>query len=87
MNLLVDTREDAEERRFSRAIQSNDADLRAVKVREIDIFEDRLLVVKLADADHRVDDFIWFRAHNTLFCHKEAQNTQNDFCAFLWLNL
>jgi hypothetical protein len=62
--LFVRAREYAQQRTLARAVQADDADLRAVKVREVDVFEDGLLVVKLADADHRVNNFIGDAAHN-----------------------
>jgi hypothetical protein len=65
VDLFVDAREDAQQRRLARAVETDDADLRAVEVGKIDVFEDRLLVVELADADHRIDDFVWFSAHCT----------------------
>ena len=67
LNLLVDPGEYAEQRRLAGAVQSDYANLRAVKIGKVDIFEDRLLVVKLADADHGIDDFVWFSAHVTNF--------------------
>src|SRR6185295_17767390 len=48
------------------AVQSNDSNFCAVEVRQINILEDRLLVVELADADHRVNDFVWFGGHKLL---------------------
>ena len=48
----------AQQRALAGAIQAEDADLRAVEIRKIDVFEDGFLVVKLADSDHGVDDFV-----------------------------
>src|SRR5205085_8837114 len=52
--------ENAKQRRFSRSVQTDHADLRAVEIGEIDVFEDLLLSVKLRDTYHRVDDFVRF---------------------------
>ena len=49
---------------LARAVKPEHADLRAVEVREVDVLEDDLLVVALADADHRIDDFVGFIAHD-----------------------
>ncbi len=57
----------AQQGRFAGAVQADHANLRAVKIGKVDVFEDRLLVVKLADADHGIDDFVWFSAHVTNF--------------------
>src|SRR5262249_2946317 len=63
LKILIDGRENAEQRALSRTVQSNDSDLRAVEVRKVDVFEDSFLVVILADPDHGVDNFVWYRAH------------------------
>ena len=63
VDLFIDAGEYAEQRRLARAVQTDDANLRAVEVGKVDVFEDRLLVVKLTDADHGIDDFVWFSAH------------------------
>ena len=58
--VLVDAGEDAQQRDLARAVQTDDADLRAVEIGEVDVLEDLLLAVELRDADHRVDDLVWF---------------------------
>ena len=63
VDLLVHTGHDAQQRGFTRPVETDDADLGAVKIRKIDIFEDGALVVVLADADHRVNNFIGFYGH------------------------
>ncbi len=50
--VLVDAGEDAEEGALAGAVETEDADLRTVEVREIDVLEDLLFVVALGDADH-----------------------------------
>jgi len=61
--VLLDARHDAQQRAFARAVETDDADLGAVEVRQVDVLEDRALAVVLADADHGVDDLVGFRAH------------------------
>ena len=57
----------AQQRRPARPIQPNDANLRAIEIGKIDVFEDGLLVIELTDADHGIDDFVFsghdFRVH------------------------
>jgi hypothetical protein len=36
---------------------------RAIEIGKIDVFEDGLLVIELTDADHGIDDFVWFSGH------------------------
>ncbi len=61
---LVRARDDAQQRGLARAVEADDADLRAVEVREVDVLQHRALVVVAADADHRVDDFVRLCAHD-----------------------
>src|SRR6266498_1991544 len=42
------------------SVQADDADLRAVKVGEVDVLEDLLLSMELGDTDHGIDDFVGF---------------------------
>src|SRR6185436_16196789 len=80
VEVFVDAREYAEQGRLARAVQADDADLCAVEVGEIDVFENRLLVVKLADADHGINDFVWFSAHNVQIktSHSKAQRRKES---------
>ncbi len=63
MKFLIDAGQDAQQRTFAGSVQADDADLRAVEIGEVDVLEDRFLVVILADSDHRVDDFVRNCAH------------------------
>ena len=58
--VVVDAGQDAQQRRLARAVQTDDADLRAVEIGEVDVLEDLLLAVELRHSDHRVDDLVWF---------------------------
>ena len=62
VDLLVHARHDAQQRRFARAVEPDHADLGAIEIGEIDVFQDGALVVVLADADHRIDNFVGFSA-------------------------
>ena len=64
VNFFVDAGEYAQQGRLARSVQADDANLRAVEVRKVDVFEDRLLIVKLADADQGINNFVWFSAHD-----------------------
>src|SRR6266850_6418493 len=66
IDLLVNAGEYAQQRRLARTIQTDHANLRAVEIGKVDVFKDRLLVVKLADADHRINNFVGFSAHDFL---------------------
>src|SRR6266852_4675527 len=57
--ISVDAGEYAQERRLARAIEPDDANLRAIEIGKIDVFEDGLLVIELTDADHGIDDFVF----------------------------
>ena len=59
----VDAGKDAQQRTLARAVQAEHADLGAVEIGQGDVFEDLLLVVLLADTDHRVDDLVRFTGH------------------------
>ena len=63
VELLVDAGHDPEQGRLARAVEAQNADLGAVEVGEGDVLDDRLLVVVLADADHRVDDLLGIFTH------------------------
>ena len=66
LEILVDTRDDLHQSRFTRAVQTDDTDLGAVEEREVDVVENFFLVGEgLAYADHRKDDF--FVCHIFLF--------------------
>src|SRR5207302_9985069 len=67
---FINTGKNSQQRAFARTVETKHADLRAVEVREINIFEDGLLVVILADADHRVDNFVGNSAHFFLVDHR-----------------
>ena len=45
----------------SRAVQAQHADLRAVEIGQVDVLQDRLLVMELPHADHGIDDLVRFR--------------------------
>jgi hypothetical protein len=60
---FVHTAQHMEQGRFARSIEADHANLRAVEIGEVDVFEDGLLVVVLADADHGIDNFVWFSGH------------------------
>src|SRR6185369_10394953 len=66
LKILIDARKNPKQRTFSRPVQSNDADLCAIEVRQVDIFEDSFLIVVLADPNHGVDDFVGDGAHLSL---------------------
>ena len=57
--LLVDAGDDLHERRLTGTIQTDDADLRPIEEREIDVLEHLFLVLLdgLAHAHHREDHF------------------------------
>ena len=63
VELLVRAGNDPQQRRFTRTVQAEHADLCTIKEREINVLEDSFLVVKLTDFDHRKDDLVWFSAH------------------------
>src|SRR5437867_9405873 len=63
LKVLIHAGKDAQQRTFSRAIQTDDTNLRAVEIGQIDVFEDSLLVVVLAYSNHGVDDFVWNCTH------------------------
>jgi hypothetical protein len=69
--VLVGPRHDLQERALSRSVQTDDADLRAVEVREVDVLQDGLLVVVLAHPDHGVDDLVRFRVCHWIFLARE----------------
>ena len=56
--VAVDAGQDAQQRRLPRSVQTDDADLRAIEIGEIDVFEDLLFSMELGDADHGIDDFV-----------------------------
>src|SRR5205807_9290327 len=58
--IAVGAGQDAQQRRLARSVQTDDADLRAIKIGEVDVLEDLLLAVELRYSDHRVDDLVWF---------------------------
>src|SRR5262249_19319017 len=58
VKVFINSCKDAQQRGLTRAIQADDANLCAVKIGEIDIFENRLFIIELTDADHGIDDFV-----------------------------
>ena len=56
--ILIDAGQNSQQRALSGSVQTDDADLRAVKVREVDVFEDLFLSMELRHADHGIDDFV-----------------------------
>ncbi len=63
VKLPVHARHDAQQRRLARAVETDDADLGAIEVGKINVLQHGALVVILADADHRVDNFVGFSSH------------------------
>jgi hypothetical protein len=63
VEFLVHASHDPEQRTLARPVQPQDADLRAVKIGERYILDDRFLVIELADPHHGIDNFIWFDCH------------------------
>ena len=63
LKILIDAGKDLQQRALAGSIETNDADLRAVKVREVDVLEDSFLVVVLAYSNHGVNDFVRDCAH------------------------
>ena len=63
LEVLVDAGENPQQRALSGSVQSDDADLGSVEVREIDVLEDGFLVVVLAYSNHGVNDFVRNGAH------------------------
>src|SRR5207302_10744448 len=63
VELLVHARQDAQQRRFARAVETDHADLGSIEIGKVNVFENRSLVVIFTDADHRIDNFVWFSAH------------------------
>src|SRR6185503_19769242 len=63
LKLLINAGKSTEKRTLAVTVQTDDADLGAVEIRQVDIFEDSFLVVVLADPNHGVDDFIRLCAH------------------------
>ena len=61
VKIFVGARDDPQQATIFPPVQTEHADLRPVKKRKVDVLEDRLLVVKLTDLDHRKDDLVWFR--------------------------
>ena len=58
LKVLVDARDDLHQRRFTRTVQTDDADLGSVKEREVDVVKDLFLIgERLRNAYHRKDDF------------------------------
>jgi hypothetical protein len=57
--IFVDAGENAQQRRLARAVEPDDANLRAIELGEIDVFENGLLVIELTDTDHGIDDFVF----------------------------
>src|SRR5581483_9233098 len=55
--VLVLPGEDAQQRRLARSVETDHADLRAVEIGEVDVFQNLFgLAVELRDTDHRIDD-------------------------------
>ena len=63
LKFLIDAGKNAQERTLARSVQSDDADLGAIEIGKIDVFEYSFLVVVLADSNHGVDDFVRNGAH------------------------
>ena len=63
LKFLIDAGEYPQQRTLSGTVQSDDADLRAIEIRQVDVLEDSFLVVVLADSNHGVDDFVGNCAH------------------------
>src|SRR5207244_206407 len=63
LKVLIDARKNPQQRALAGSIQTNDADLRPVKVRKIDVFKDSFLVEVPAYPDHGVNHFVWNSTH------------------------
>ena len=61
--ILIDARQNTQQRTFPRSVKPQHANFGAIEIRKIDILQNRLLVVELADADHGINDFIPFVCH------------------------
>ena len=48
--------DDLQERRFTGSVEPQDTDFGPVVIRQVDVFEDDLLLVHLGDAEHGIDD-------------------------------
>ncbi|OPY08532.1 MAG: hypothetical protein A4E66_01843 [Syntrophus sp. PtaB.Bin001] len=62
----IDPGEDTQQGTLPRAVQSEDADLGAVKIGQGDVLQNRFLVVNLGDSDHGVNYFVWIIAHERI---------------------
>jgi hypothetical protein len=56
--ILVDAGQDPQERALSRAVQPQDADLRPVEIRKVNVLQNRFFLVDLAHTDHGVDHLV-----------------------------
>ena len=63
VEVLVYTSQNLEERAFTGSIKPQDADFGAVKIGQVDVFQNGFLVVIFAYANHGVNDFIHFGGH------------------------
>jgi len=58
VEFFIDIGHDAQERALPGAVETDHADLGAVKIREGDVLQNRPFFVMLAHADHGVNDFL-----------------------------
>src|SRR5262249_33666777 len=58
LEFLIDAGKNAKQRTLSRAVEADHADLRTVKIREVNVLEDSFLIVILAVPNHGVNDFV-----------------------------
>src|SRR5256885_10951826 len=81
-SVVVLAGQDAQQRRLAGAVQADDADLRAIKVGEVDVLEDLLLSMELGDADHGIDDLVGFGLRSEEHT-SELQSPCNLVCRLL----
>src|SRR5262249_4882749 len=63
LKVLLHGGKDLQERTLSRTVEADHANLGAIKIGEIDVFEYSLLIVELVYSNHGVNDFIGNRTH------------------------
>ena len=63
IEFFIYTSKDAQQRAFTRAIEAEYADFRAVEIGKRDVFDDGFFVDVFAYAHHRIDDFVWLIGH------------------------
>src|SRR5205814_3846073 len=56
--IFVNAGKNSQQRALARSIQTDDADLRAVEVRKVNVLENLLFSMELGYANHGIDDFV-----------------------------